>query len=41
VSECRKREVALVYHELEVVLAVLVVEDEVLLATHTEPVEEL
>ena len=41
VSECGKREVALVYHELEVVLPVLVVEDEVLLATHTEPVEEL
>ena len=40
-TECGKREVALVYHEFEVVLSVLVVEDEVLLATHTEPVEEL
>ena len=41
VTECGKREVALVYHEFEVVLSVLVVEDEVLLAAHTEPVEEL
>ena len=40
-SESGKREVALIYHEFEVVLPVLVVEDEVLLATHTEPVEEL
>ncbi len=40
-SECGKREVALVYNKFEVVLPVLFVEDEMLLATHTEPVEEL
>ena len=40
-SECGKCEVAFIYHKLEVVLPILVIEDEVLLATDTEPVEEL
>jgi hypothetical protein len=40
-TEGRECVVAFFYHKFKVMLAVLVVEDEVFLATDTEPIEKL